>query len=258
VGLHRYSRWLAAVLIVGAAALVVGLAVSEESDQEPGEEEAQASTFGAMVAMAINRLESLEGYRYTTILEVELPGAAGELGATQASSKAEGEVINPDRMHQVATSTLGGIAAEEEIVQLPEGDFIKRPEGYTEGLGELNTYMLAVPVLWSDIDDISHLLPDRVPGERDDIEGAEAVHYVAEDVPLLLVKDYVLRLFGAVESAAELPENYRVEFWISEEDGTLIRLDITGERIDAHEDQVRFRLESVIYDIGADFAINLQ
>jgi hypothetical protein len=251
-------RWaIGAAVVAGAAGLIVAFVVAENDDKGPNEE-GELTPFREAIAAAPQRLSQLPSYAYTTRLETELPGAGDELGATSAAARADGEVIPPDRLRQVATASVGAIDAEEELVRVPEGDFIKRPDGYFEGLGELNTFLLSAPSLWSELAGVAQLFPADPPGVADEVDGVTAVRYHADEVRLLLIKDHVLRLFGAVASAEELPDFYEVEVWLSEENGTLLRISIHGERMDAQEQMVTFELESSVTDIGDHFVIELE
>ena len=256
--LRASARWLIAAAVVVVAALVVVAFAISEGDGDDEEGAAAQSSFQEAIRRAPERLRQLPSYAYTTSLEVQLPGAGGELGATTASGQASGEVVPPDRLRQVATTTVGSISAEEELVRVPEGEFIKRPDGYFEGLGELNTFLLSVPSLWSELAGVSQLFPADPEGVEDQVDGVACRRYEVDEVRLLLIKDHVLRLFGAVSSAEELPDFYEVELCFSEEDDTLLRVAISGERRDAQEQVVQFELESTVTDIGEDFAIELE
>lgn len=250
-------RWLIAAAIVGSVGLLlIAFAASGNDEDEP--EEATESSFQQAIRAAPQRLRQLPSYAYETTLAADLPGAGSELGATTASARAEGEVIPPDRLQQTATTTLGSISADEELVRLPEGDFIRRPDGYVEGLGELDTFVLSAPSLWDELAGVAQLFPADPEGFEDQVDGVACRRYEIAEVRLLLIKDHVLRLFGAVSSAKELPDFYEVELCLAVEDDTLLRVSIRGERTDAQERLVSFELNSSVTDIGDNFAIELE
>jgi hypothetical protein len=256
--LRRRGRWLIIATLSCAIAAVVLLAncLQEEDGQEA--ETSSGESLPELAAEAPDRLNALESYRYDSSLAFEIPSAGDELGATDGSVVAEGEAVPPDAIHHVATTTLGDVSADEELVRLPEGNFIKRQDGYTEGLGELNTFIVSAPSLWSEIAGIAQLLPEDATTGEDIVDGRAAIRYTVEEVRLLWVKDYVLRLFGAVESAAVLPDFYRMEFWFSQDSGTPLKVTAEGEGIDPQGGTVRFLLDSTISDIGQQFTIELE
>ncbi|MEX2236311.1 MAG: hypothetical protein WEB00_02060 [Dehalococcoidia bacterium] len=232
-------------------------AACDDSDLPAVVREDTNESLQQLAVAATERLEALESYRYTTTLEVTIPEATDELGAASAATTVTGEAIPPDHWRQVATSSVGAISAEEELISLPDGNFIRRGDSYTEGQGELNTSLLSVPSLWSTVEAFSVLLPDDPERENATVGDDLAVHYTVDNIRLLQAKDFTLRLFGAVESADDLPDRYRVELWFSSEGGILLQLLISGERIDGQGRPNTFRLESTISDIGEDFEIEL-
>lgn len=239
------------------AMLLLLAACGDDDDSSAPTEQAEDSAFQETITEAQDRLSLLDSYAFRTNLTVELPNAGAELGATTASVQARGEAIPPDRLYQTATSTLGDISAEEELITVPDGDFVSRGGDFTPGKGELQTSLLSVPSLWSTIASVSALLPPDPESEDEIVEGVESLHYFAEDIRLLFAKDLVLHLFGAVDSADALPDRYSVELWLSREQGVLLRILVSGERDDPRGGQSSFRLESSISEIGDDFDIAL-
>ena len=111
--------------------------------------------------------------------------------------------------------TLAFVSVTEEVLILPEGEFVLRDGVFIEGTGELQTIRLSVPSLWTEVATVAVLLPENPDSDAEMIDGRDVRHYVLEEIRLIFVKD--LNLFGAVESVEVLPQRYTMELWLDEE-----------------------------------------
>ncbi|MPZ22182.1 MAG: hypothetical protein GEU28_01245 [Dehalococcoidia bacterium] len=254
------------MLVLPLLAALIAVACGDDDDGDPPEAGATAGVerelqedtpLARAVASAPARLNTLPSYRYRSELEVSLPEARSELGAQAGRAEAEGEAIPPGRIRQATTLTVGSLTVEEHLLRIPEGEFVDRGAGYEPGLGELDTIALSVPVLWEAMTGLRDRLPSEVTAEGDHVDGVEATHYVLDQVRLLFPKDLALRMFGAVESADALPEEYRLEFWVANESELLLRLLIEGQADDGQGMINSFRLDTAISDIGEELDIDL-
>ena len=85
--------------------------------------------------------------------------------------------------------TLAFVSVTEEVLILPEGEFVLRDGVFIEGTGELQTIRLSVPSLWTEVATVAVLLPENPDSDAEMIDGRDVRHYVLEEIRLIFVKD---------------------------------------------------------------------
>lgn len=215
-------------------------------------------------ALSCDAVQNIASFRYTIRLKLEIPGLPappgaadqGLLGPTEEplgalasivlglfrDLKVEGAFVAPDRSRAILE--VGG--EEVEVRTIGDRSWVRFGDVWQEETAPTEVVFLSPQTMCEEMVPELRALLANAPWSPQTINGVPARHYHLDeaDVPGLA------GLLGAAEDA-ELPEEFRVDFWLAERGGWPVRLQMEASGRDEQGPPVNLELFLELRDLNS-------